>query len=457
MAISPRMIFDVTSSTACSVSLLFVTFAHPGFNLVTVILAAPAPLHTDPCFVPHCVSSLCFRLSLSVTLCAADEEKDTFSQIETLLKIKLSGTDKVLIRNVRFDAIIKPVTSVAEAEDVMQSIRLVLSTRTCHRMDADHGILITGMVQSNIFAGIDADRRRVMVKLFRTSADADQEVLRIKIPHSRLPCPFAGDVVNSFTIGQRGAIVSMFYGPVVEACRPETMCVIVVSIAAALSAFHLAGFAHGDVKPTNICFEPLLNMATLIDAGSATEFGESVLKVSARYLFDFSGTASARFDLVCLAASIWELKESQPSNLSPLVLPPHMLLRPAFAPRQPQLFPRTMEELKERATRQGGVWGILAAKALESKCAAAFAFDVLDSLDSLLTGEQKKIQFVTQRTTAARLFLTDLCGIEIRATFGLSKGLVEIVLGFLFAASGPGMPLHYSRKEDNEGDGGGFD
>ena len=71
--------------------------------------------------------------------------------------------------------------------------------------------------------------------------------------------------------------------------------------------FNRIGFCHGDIKPRNLMVNNNSKFVTMIDFGESSRYGTEIMKDSAMYPMDCVRTASLRYDLTCLASTLWEL------------------------------------------------------------------------------------------------------------------------------------------------------
>jgi hypothetical protein len=86
--------------------------------------------------------------------------------------------------------------------------------------------------------------------------------------------------------------------------RSTTRDTIALAVAlhglAALATFAIAGFAHGDIKPSNFM---LGDGVVCIDLGTAQKIGESFSE-SSIFSLNMERKASTEYDLVCLGATL---------------------------------------------------------------------------------------------------------------------------------------------------------
>jgi serine/threonine protein kinase len=85
----------------------------------------------------------------------------------------------------------------------------------------------------------------------------------------------------------------------------DTCFRILWSSLAGLAAFHALGICFGDIKPDNMINTPI--GCVLIDAGACASFGHALRAVTSPWYLDCDLVASARFDFVCLATTVFTL------------------------------------------------------------------------------------------------------------------------------------------------------
>lgn len=146
--------------------------------------------------------------------------------------------------------------------------------------------------------------------------------------HRERNCPTVLQILSQFTVPayggwdgvRQGITMPLYPQNVLQAhialqaddfsSRERLAFAVTVSGLASIHAFKLGGFAHGDVKPTNMMLScDRSGIITLIDFGAARRIGES-LEESSKHGLNEDTIAHEKYDLVCLGVSLVEILDS---------------------------------------------------------------------------------------------------------------------------------------------------
>lgn len=213
--------------------------------------------------------------------------------------------------------------SLTERDNLAIKLRMrsVVETSTRHRFSLDSGIVLDGPIRvassqastSLLFAvfgssvscakvgPVDAIAREFSVYsavhdgMAVSTVPAPAQALRIPSSHGTmaLVLPLYGLTVTE-------AALAMAPGP--SNSRSALATNVGLCGLASIEAFARAGFAHGDIKPSNLMLGHS-GVVSLIDLGTAQPVGDSFLE-SSSYSLGEPTVSSAGYDLVCLGSTL---------------------------------------------------------------------------------------------------------------------------------------------------------
>lgn len=217
---------------------------------------------------------------------------------------------------------------------LLRSLRCSIHSDTGEILRQELGYLVNrpmpGRHLHPVQTGYNSSGRACVFKVFDEKAAAEHEHKVYLDIHELNLCPFLAlpEKVIRVTSPERYALVLPNYGQSVgrwiQSPLPTDMLPSVcMSLGCALFACHTAGYAFVDLKPDHVI--PLEGAFVLVDAGSATRFGAPIRATSITSVYALNqslGKASASFDMVCLASTLYHiiLGEEPPQSLNGIQL-----------------------------------------------------------------------------------------------------------------------------------------
>lgn len=151
-------------------------------------------------------------------------------------------------------------------------------------------------------------------KTMRDTGDLQREYNVASRIHANQSCPTvmpALDLIYLPGEPRRVAMVTPYYAmplsPLANGNLHEEGCINVALCGlATVKAFHREGICHGDIKPGNMMLTSKSDkIVVTIDFGSAVEYGESLVSVTPGFSLECPQEGSFKFDLTCLASSLY--------------------------------------------------------------------------------------------------------------------------------------------------------
>lgn len=199
------------------------------------------------------------------------------------------------------------IAYLAMFRSTMYSMTLAEATRK--------GYLINGPMDKmypHVQTGLDRKGNRCVFKTCPTKASGMFELHTMQAVHALLPCDFLCAPIELEVIHEKHVLVMPDYGISAQQLAvdhklslPERWLLNVAgSVGAALCGIHLLNKCWVDIKPGNIVLGPRV---VLVDGGSVTEMGNKITTGTPQYSMDVPKIASIRFDLTCLASTLFQL------------------------------------------------------------------------------------------------------------------------------------------------------
>lgn len=228
-----------------------------------------------------------------------------------------------------FRALLRTDTfSSRHVTSLLVALKRNMSTSTRLKITLENeGISLNGPVTSFGQSGVEVlyafDGPLVLCAKVATRAwreyDVSEEIHRFRI------CPTVVQILKKLTIppsgkwdaNQQGFVMPLFPRNVTQAqlamqlddvsSRERLAYAVAICGLATIHAFKLAGYAHGDIKPSNMMLScDRSGVITTVDFGAAARVGE-MLQESSKYGLDEERQAGEVYDLVCLGTSILEI------------------------------------------------------------------------------------------------------------------------------------------------------
>jgi hypothetical protein len=205
--------------------------------------------------------------------------------------------------------------TAAEAKALLALKRQPIRSQTSHAVLKEYGYHVYSDQfvhgHANVQRGADSDLLACLFKILDIS-QRDREYGMLQRAHNFGANPFVCVAVKKDFPDRDGktkyVLVMKDYGPSCNLNLPLPLRFLVrvaLGLAAALAPFHLQSTCWGDVKPSNVVATN--DGVVLLDAGSACNFGGPVKTTTAQYTLAMESIASAKFDLVCVAATLLEM------------------------------------------------------------------------------------------------------------------------------------------------------
>jgi len=225
---------------------------------------------------------------------------------------------------------------------MLADVRARMKTSTKLHIANNQGILLDGhiMVQGQSISALYHafwQARVVCAKVYSyvgprhaaARAAASREARVSQDVHAQCACPSLIQVEAFIETANHGLIVlpllgkscsdllsSIIGGLPADAANPYVAS-ICISVLSAIAALARLGLCHADIKPSNIMLPSHKGgYATLVDLASCTPYGQPLAEITPIYSLGLTPqVASLKWDLVCLACTLYECGGGEPRAL----------------------------------------------------------------------------------------------------------------------------------------------